>query len=151
MIKVEKAELADLDAILQLQKIAFLIEAERVGSFEIEPLQQSLDELRDEFNWGVVLKVCDGADITGSVRGYMQGDTAFIGKLMVHPRKQRQGIGSALLSAIENRFPEAQRYELFTSSISEDNLRLYAKNGYKEFKCKNTGLGFELVFMEKFK
>ena len=37
---------------------------------------------------------------------------------MVHPEKQGQGIGTQLLVAIENEYPQ-QRYELFTSSKSK--------------------------------
>ncbi|MBE5880236.1 MAG: GNAT family N-acetyltransferase [Lachnospiraceae bacterium] len=40
-----------------------------------------------------------------------------IGKLMVHPKMQKQGIGTQLLLAMEKEFQDC-RYELFTSTKS---------------------------------
>jgi ribosomal protein S18 acetylase RimI-like enzyme len=66
----------------------------------------------------------------GSVRGRLEGDTCHIGRLVVHPRLQRRGIGARLMREIEGRFPKARRYELFTGHLSEGNLRLYRRLGY---------------------
>jgi len=71
--------------------------------------------------------------LAGSVRGSQHGATCLVERLMVHPDHQRQGIGAALLHALEDRFPTAHRFELFTGHKSEDNIRLYQKLGYAEF------------------
>lgn len=76
-----------------------------------------------------ILKMTDDSgEIVGSVRAHEDNGTVYIGKLMVHPDQQKRGYGSRLLSAIEECFP-CKRYELFTSTRSEDNIRLYKKNG----------------------
>lgn len=66
-----------------------------------------------------------------SVRGCYAKGTVYNGKLIVHPQKQGQGIGTQLLLAIEEFLK--QRYELFTSSKSKLNMELYEKLGYKPF------------------
>lgn len=141
--------------IMRLQKITFLSEAELLNNYDILPLKQTLRELEDEFARGVILKAvyCESEgepdEIVGSVRGYTAGDTLYVGKLMVHPKFQRQGLGRQLLTAIEAVFPGVKRCELFTSDLSVGNLRLYKDHGYVEFSRKDSGQGFNLVFMEK--
>ena len=50
------------------------------------------------------------------LRAYIYNGTVYIGKLMVHPEKQHQGVGTKLLIEIESKYPQ-YRYELFTSII----------------------------------
>lgn len=153
MIEISKAAFVDLIEIMRLQKTAFLQEAQLLRNYNIEPLTQKLRELEEEFSHSIILKAWDPEDknreILGSVRGRQDKDTLYIGKLMVHPRHQRKGLGRRLLKAIEEQFPAAARCELFTGGSSRSNMELYAKNGYSEFKRADSGLGFDLVFMEK--
>ena len=86
--------------------------------------------------------------IIGSVRAYEDGGTVYIGKLMVHPDHRRKGYGKMLLSEIEKYFP-GRRYELFTSTRSVDNIRLYESVGYREFDRKKIDEELEFVYMEK--
>ena len=147
---IGQAEFDDLNEILQLQYLAYQSEAALFGSKDIPPLKQTLEEVQAEFRSGVILKMtaADGR-IIGSVRAREQDGTVYIGKLMVHPDFQRKGYGSALLTAIENRFP-GKRYELFTSSRSADNLRLYQKRGYTEFARKAVNDELQFVYLEKY-
>lgn len=153
MITIDKAVAVDLAKILQLQKIAFLSEARLLHNFEIQPLQQNLSELEAEFQCGPMLKAWDTVDgteeILGSVRGRLLEETLHIGKLMVHPLWQGRGLGARLLEAMENCCSDAKRYELFTSSLNQGNLTFYARHGYHEFERHDSGLGFELVYLEK--
>ncbi|MDD6060451.1 MAG: GNAT family N-acetyltransferase [Ruminococcus sp.] len=86
--------------------------------------------------------------IIGSVRAKELDGTVYIGKLMVHPDYRRRGFASRLMSEIENHFPN-KRYELFTSTRSIDNIRLYTRLGYKIFDSKVIDDELEFVFMEK--
>jgi GNAT superfamily N-acetyltransferase len=67
---------------------------------------------------------------------------------MVHPDYRRKGFGTKLLSEIEQCFP-GRRYELFTSTRSLDNIRLYQKLGYAVFDRKAVNDELEFVYMEK--
>ena len=108
-----------------------------------------MDELADEFNDGVILKlVLDDGTIIGSVRATLKDGTAYIAKLMVHPDFRNRGFGSKLLREIEDCFPDA-RYELFTSTKSVDNIRLYQKMGYEIFDQKEISDEIVFVYMQK--
>ena len=146
---IVKAEYNDLQEILNLQYLAYQSEAELFGSRDIPPLKQTLDEVIDEYYHGIILKMVDdeGA-IIGSVRAKEQNGTVYIGKLMVHPDHRCEGYGSMLLSEIENCYP-GKRYELFTSTRSVDNIRLYQKMGYTIFDRKPVHDELVFVYMEK--
>lgn len=148
-VKIEKAEREDLNEILELQYLAYQSEAALFGTNDIPPLRQTLNEVVEEYNVGIILKMVDeNGIIIGSVRAKENNDTVYIGKLMVHPDYRGNGFGTKLLSEIEHLFPN-KRYELFTSTRSVDNIRLYQKSGYKIFseRIENDELTF--VYMEK--
>jgi hypothetical protein len=54
------------------------------------------------------------------------------------------------MSAIEQRFPTAQRFELFTGTKSERNLYFYHKLGYRPFREEALNETVTLVYLEKF-
>ena len=88
--------------------------------------------------------------IVGSVRAYRDGDTCHIGKLVVLPEYQNQGIGKALMNAIENHYKIiVRRYELFTGIGDPRNRYLYDGLGYKPFKTEKLNEQVTFVYMEK--
>ena len=145
---ITKAEPTDLSDILRLQYLAYQSEAELFGSRDIPPLRQTLDEVIEEYNSGIILKMTDGDKIIGSVRAKECDGTVYIGKLMVHLDYRCRGYGSRLLAEIEHYFPN-KRYELFTSTRSVNNIRLYQKAGYKPFKEKAINDELIFIYMEK--
>ena len=146
---IKRAEYKDLQEILYLQYLAYQSEAELFGSKDIPPLKQTLAEVIEEFNNGIILKLTDeNRTIIGSVRAAEKNGTVYIGKLMVHPDHRCKGYGTKLLSEIESCYPD-RRYELFTSTRSVDNIRLYEKVGYKIFDRKPVDDELVFVYMEK--
>ena len=145
---IQNAELKDLHDILELQYLAYQSEAELFGNKDIPPLKQTIEELTGEFNNGVILKMVESGKIIGSVRASEMNGTVRIGKLMVHPDFRRRGYGSKLIKAIEECF-HGMRYELFTSTRSVDNIRLYESLGYKIFDRKKIDEELVFVYMEK--
>ena len=149
MIVIEKAQKEDLKEILELQYLAYQSEANLFGNMDIPPLKQTLGEVYDDFNKGVILKAIDeNENIIGSVRAYLDAGTVYIGKLMVHPDMQNKGIGTRLLLEIENVYPN-QRFELFTSTRSIRNIKLYEKLGYDTFKEERVSKELKFVYMQK--
>ena len=63
MTTITRAERCDLQQILDLKYLAYRSEAELLNDFRIPPLLQTLQELRAEFETGVVLKATDGCGI----------------------------------------------------------------------------------------
>ena len=148
-MKIIKAEIRDLSLILALQKCAYQSEAKLVGDYSIPPLTQTIEGIAEDFNKGVILKADDNEEIIGSVRVHKIENATYIGKLIVTPLRQNQGIGKALLLAAEKIYPN-KRYELFTSDRSVKNISLYTKAGYCEFNRKPLNQNANIVFMEKY-
>lgn len=148
-MNIEIAERKDLQDILDLQYLAYQSEARLFNNMDIPPLKQTLEDVQNEYKKGVFLKALDEkGKIIGSVRGYLEDGTVYIGKLMVHPKDQGKGIGTKLLLSIEREFP-GYRYELFTSTKSKRNIELYEKLGYKVFSEKNITEELRFVYLEK--
>ena len=149
MILIEKAQKEDLKKILELQYLAYESEAKLFDNMDIPPLKQTLGEVYDDFNKGVILKAIDeNENIIGSVRAYLDAGTVYIGKLMVHPDMQNKGNGTRLIIEIENVYPN-QRFELFTSTRSIRNIKLYEKLGYETFKEERVSKELKFVYMQK--
>ena len=146
---ITKAQKNDLEEILKLQYLAYQSEAALFGNKDIPPLTQTLDEVIDEYNEGLILKMTDASGvIIGSVRAKEKDGTVYIGKLMVRPDHQKKGYGRRLLLEVEQYYP-GKRYELFTSTRSKDNIRLYESAGYREFDRKAVDDELIFVYMEK--
>lgn len=146
---IQQAEKKDLQEILDLQYLAYQSEAQLLNDYNIPPLKQTLKEVEKEFSDGVFLKMVDEDDrIVGSVRACLVDHTLYIGKLIVRPDLQRQGIGTKLLEEIERVCP-CKRCELFTSSKSTRNIRLYERVGYRTFDEKVVSDNLTFVYLEK--
>ena len=151
IMNIYKADYKDLDEILRLQYLAYKSEAALFGTDDIPPLKQKIEEVIGEYERGTVLKLVDDDDvIIGSVRAKEENGTVYIGKLMVHPDHRGKGYGTRLLTEIEKYF-SCKRCELFTSTRSVDNIRLYEKNGYKEYKREAISDELIFVYMEKYR
>ncbi|MDT0270167.1 GNAT family N-acetyltransferase [Streptomyces sp. DSM 44915] len=152
-VTIDAATERDAEQILKLQYLCYQPEAELYGDYSIEPLTQSLSELRAELAASCVLVARLGDEVVGSVRGSVDDDgTARIGRLIVHPRMQRHGLGGRLLVAIEQRLAAeraAARYRLFTGHRSAGNQRLYRRLGYAPVATEQISRQLSLVTMEK--
>jgi ribosomal protein S18 acetylase RimI-like enzyme len=132
-----------------MQHLAYLSEGELYNDFSLPPLLQTLQEINTEFNAQLFLKAVADARLIGSVRAYEVNGTCYVGRLIVHPDFQDRGIGGRLLDEIENRFPNASRYELFTGQLSKKPLHIYQKRGYHPFRTEQIHEGLTIVYLEK--
>ena len=143
------AQLADAPAILALQKLAFEPEARACQVWEIPPLQETVDGIREHIRMATVLKATDGERLLGSVRGIVTGDTCLIRVLAVAPDAQGRGLGARLLGAIEAAHPEVRRFELTTHMIMVGNVRFYLRHGYEVVEQVQHAPTIRLAFMRK--
>ena len=148
-VVLERANIEDAQAILNLQVLAYQQEAAIYNNYAIPPLLQSLQSLQEEFQTHTFLVARLDREIIGAVRAVCRDGRCHIARLIVHPSRQRHGLGAQLLAAIEAAFPEALHFELFTGHRSEGNLRLYKRLGYREFKREQAAPGLQVVFLEK--
>ena len=149
MKKIFRANVDDAEAILALQKRAYESEARLYDDWTIPPLMQTLASLRNDLKNTCVLKYVQGGAIVGSVRGRIENGACQIGRLIVEPQRQGEGIGTALLQALEASFPNVDRFELFTGSKSERNIQLYRRCGFEITETKHISPAVTLVFMVK--
>jgi GNAT superfamily N-acetyltransferase len=131
-VDIERAQPDDAGAILTVQRAAYVAEAQLYGDPFITPLVESLEQVRKAIEAGVTLKAVDAGRVVGAVRGQLAGTTCLVGRLVVAPDRQGQGVGTALLNALHERVPEATAFDLYTGHLSEGNLRLYRRLGYRE-------------------
>jgi ribosomal protein S18 acetylase RimI-like enzyme len=128
--EISIAQLSDAAEILSLQKRAFQSEALRYNNFEIAPLKQTIDEVRNDFSDHVFLKATYDIKIVGSVKLKKTENKCYVGRLIVEPELQKKGIGTQLLRAAEKIVPDVVEYFLYTGSESHDNIGFYRKLGY---------------------
>ncbi len=143
------ADLADAPALLALQKLAFEPEARACQVWEIPPLQETLEGLREHIAMATVLKAMDGDRLVGAIRGIVTGGTCLIRVLVVSPDLQGRGLGARLLAAIEAAHPQAERFELTTNMIMVGNVRFYLRNGYEVVEQLQHAPTIRLAFMRK--
>jgi len=148
-MKIARADRADLVRILEVQKQAYWSEAMIYDDFSIPPLRESVAELGSSFENCVLLKAEIEDLIVGSIRAERRGQTCLVGRLSVDPKFQKRGIGSGLLGAIESVFPDTNRLELFTGSLSQSNISFYTRHGYLPFRQETLSAAVTLVYMEK--
>lgn len=143
---------ADAGEMLTLQLAAYVSQAQLHNDLALPPLTETLREVRAAvadpscLAWGIR----ESGRLVASVRVRLfDGATAEIGRLVVAPDRQGDGLGSALLRAAEERLPpEVTAVRLFTGEHSAGNLRLYARFGYRE-TGRTPASGYQLVHMAK--
>jgi len=148
-VEIREGREFDAEELLTVQKLAFAGQAVLYNDYTLPPLAQTLAEIREDFRRYLFLKAVLGGKIVGSVRGRFKGTTCRISRLFVHPEHQNNGIGRALMAAVEEKFKGAQRYELFALHKSGISLALYEKLGYCRCSERSQGGSVRLIGMEK--
>lgn len=94
---------------------------------------ENMPALREGFkNSMLVLAAYDGEDLLGLIRVVGDGATiVFVQDILVFPDKQRQGVGTALLKAILDRYPDVRQIELATDNTPK-TVAFYKSMGFSE-------------------
>lgn len=146
---IARATKDDLMNILNLQKKAFESVAIRENNFNIQPMNQTYENIVEEFGKRLFLKYTVDGVIVGSVRGHIDdNNVCHVGKLIVHPDYQNQGIGKALVKELEKNLNECDRYEIFTGENDQKVVGLYKRLGYIETFVKVVD-NVSIVFLSK--
>jgi GNAT superfamily N-acetyltransferase len=153
-VRIERADPEDLAGILGVQHRAFTRVARDydLPPSDFPPTRESLGDLAAMLADGTLFwKALDDSDrIIGSVRATLrEGGVVEVGRLVVDDGSEGQGVGTALMGALEASFPGAERFDLFTGKEARRPLELYSRLGYRIYRTETVGPGIELVWMEK--
>ncbi len=150
-LSIERLTVDDAGEVLTLQRAAYVSEAILHDDLSLPPLVQTLEQLVAELADAVVvgLGIRRQGRLVAAVRLRACGSVAELGRLTVAPDLQGRGLGTTLLSAVDDYLPaEVDRVELFTGEHSIGNIRLYSRMGYSEVRRQNLG-AYDLVFMSR--
>ncbi|MFI6707225.1 GNAT family N-acetyltransferase [Nonomuraea sp. NPDC050478] len=148
-MEIQRAGAEDAGEILTLQRAAYVSEAQLYGDPYIPPLVESVQQVRKAIETGLALKAVEAGRIVGAVRGALSGTTCLVGRLVVAPDRQGEGLGTALLRALHDQVPEATAFDLYTGHLSEGNLRLYRRLGYRETRRERMDDHLTLVHLRR--
>jgi GNAT superfamily N-acetyltransferase len=148
-VKPLRLGVADAGEVLTLQRAAYVTEARAYRDLDLPPLLETLAETRaaltSAFSWGFR----ENGRLVASVRLTVTGHVAVIGRLVVAPDRQGEGLGGGLLRVAEAAAPpEVTVFRLFTGSKRDAPLRLYAGHGYRETH-RTPERSHDLVHFEK--
>ncbi|MET7878353.1 bifunctional NAD(P)H-dependent oxidoreductase/GNAT family N-acetyltransferase [Micromonospora profundi] len=130
-LRLTTAQPDDLAELLVLQRCCWVQEALANDTLDLAPLRETLDELRESMSTWQLWCVRRHGRLVAAVRARAQGRAWLIGRLMVAPDQAGNGIGTWLLTHVEQQAPhEAAHYELFTGRRSTRNIKLYERAGY---------------------
>lgn len=80
----------------------------------------------------LVLSAYENEELLGIVRAVGDGHTiVFVQDILVFPEKQRQGVGTALLKAVLDRYPDVRQIELITDNTPK-TVAFYKSLGFSE-------------------
>lgn len=150
-MKIRTAITEDLEMILQVQKLAFQSEADLYNNCNIDPMVESMYDLKKDFsnpNKNIFAAIINN-QVIGSVRTYTNNSNCQIQKLSVHPNFRRKGIGRNLVEQAELEQCNVERFTLFTGEKSEINISFYKKLGYSITNTQLYPDGVHMVYMEK--
>ncbi len=144
-VEVRAAVPGDAGELLTLQRACWVQEQRANPGVRIPALEEELDDLRAWLATDTVLVARTSGRLVGAVRARPRktagASTWDVGRLMVAPDLQGQGLGRDLLDRIEALAPaEATGFELFTGTGSERNQRMYRKAGYRPVGMLEEGI-----------
>jgi ribosomal protein S18 acetylase RimI-like enzyme len=147
---IERLDLADPQVakeILAVQRAAYAVEAELIGSGAIPPLHETLEELQSTTERFLGIRDADG--LAALVAWDRHPDeTLDVCRLAVAPRAFRRGYATALLDALDEREP-AQRTVVSTGAANAPALALYRQRGFVELETVEVEPGLKVLNLER--
>lgn len=130
-ITIRKAAPADAEHILAIQKRAFQRYLGPLTPEQIPPLHETVEAVQLDIERKTVLVALSDQLPAGSVRYTIKGGVCMIERLSVNPAFQRNGIGKALMNAIEKETSgRAHKLHLETGLLADNLLPFYTRLGY---------------------
>ena len=134
-MKLEKAELKDIERIVAISKRAFETDIE-VGAAmgDYPPEYDSVlwhEQMRNE---GHLLQAVVDGEIVGAAILFVDkdGESLYIGRIFIDPVHHRKGYGLSLMKMVEAHYSGIRRIQLDTPLWNVRTNAFYTKLGYRE-------------------
>ncbi|MGG5253552.1 GNAT family N-acetyltransferase [Neobacillus sp. SM06] len=113
----------------ELQRAAYLVEAEYLSTKNIPPLNESFDQFQacGELFFGYFV----GEKLAAAISIIQEEKSLTICRLVVHPNHFRKGVGQQLLRYIDRQFADSTAINVATGRDNIPAIKLYLKNGYQ--------------------
>jgi len=126
---IRMATLGDVPDLVRVVNEAFVVEAFfKIGN------RTSADEIMELMNAGSEFLVADIDGMVGCVCLEYHGNRGYLGMLSIDPARQGQGLGRALIEAVESRARErgCRFMDIHIVNLREELPPYYRRYGYQE-------------------
>ena len=136
-----------LDALVELQKASYAVEADLIGAPSLPPMHQSPEQLRASGE--TFLGLYRTQRLLGIVSYKREGGTVDIHRLAVHPSAFRRGIARDLLDALEAREAGVAHWTVGTGAANAPARTLYERRGFAVTDVRVVPGGIRWVRMDR--
>lgn len=136
-----------LTRVMEIQKKAYLVEAEYIKNMNLPPLHETSEQVRssDEIWVGHMIREQLAGLISYKI---YDGHICDIHRLAVDPQFFRNGIATALLSYVLS-LPQIDQWEVSTAKSNKPAIHLYRKYGFQIVRESGAKEGIDLVHLQK--
>ncbi|TKC16278.1 GNAT family N-acetyltransferase [Robertmurraya kyonggiensis] len=135
------------EEVLRLQRQAYKVEAAYIGTYDIPPLKETLEELLNSRETFIGYFVDD--TLAGILSYKFKKGVIDIHRVMVHPAFFRRGIAGSLIQYIEDKMVSAEFAIVSTGAKNIPAIKLYEKLGFEELDQSVVGDGLVLTNLKK--
>lgn len=128
--KIDITDAAIAEEVLRIQIPSYRVEAELIDFYEIPPLKDTVDTLRNcgENFYGYYIN----NELCGAIAIMFENNIIDIHRLIIHPNHFRKGIAKQLLQHIESVGVSGSVIVVSTGSKNAPAVNLYKQSGYVE-------------------
>ncbi|OME77727.1 GNAT family N-acetyltransferase [Paenibacillus sp. FSL A5-0031] len=128
--KIDITDAALAEEVLHIQIPSYRVEAELIDFYEIPPLKDTVDTLRNcgETFYGYYIN----NELCGAIAIMIENNIIDIHRLIIHPNHFRKGIAKQLLQHIESVGVSGSVIVVSTGSKNAPAVNLYKQSGYVE-------------------
>lgn len=133
--------------VLEMQRSAYRVEAELIGTDEIPPLKETFDQLQSCGE--TFIGFFEQGELAGALSYEQSGGVVDIHRLIVDPRHFRKGIARKLLERLEKGVSDVEEFIVSTGADNQPAVTLYKKHGFKPAGETIVGGGIRLAHFTK--
>ncbi|QSO54272.1 GNAT family N-acetyltransferase [Alicyclobacillus curvatus] len=145
--RLDLLDIREISALLSVQRLAYGVEADLIGFYDIPPLKDTVQSLQscDEIFYGHFRE----GELCGSISYTKQGHDIDICRLVVHPKTFRQGVGKALLEHLLTTESDASRFTVSTGQKNTPAIKLYEQKGFNEIRTSQISRDVSIIHLER--